>query len=335
MTASRKRRTPSSARQAVDKLIQTRLKHPRITGVSQEIELQRQSLAPGHMIMVTGPTGAGKTTLMEILKDRWLDDYYGRKDANPHHRPVIAIEARATSEADFNWKLLYCTLLEQIEGSQSGLLPAVDYRINPATNRLERPGRLARNTTAALRRQVERGLAARGVQVLMIDEGGHFTNVSEVRMKRQTDALKSLANCAGCQIILFGSYDILALSRLSGQLARRIHEVHLSRYRLDQVDDRVEFERFLAFLEDQSGGYFQELLLENAETLQRNTLGCIGTLMELLRRFIARCDQAGEVSQRQLQLSLVPQAQHTTMLEEIHLAEQYFGVDLHPERKAA
>src|SRR5690606_1502650 len=129
------------------------------------------------------------------------------------------------------------------------LPPAVAYGVDPVTNRVYRPLGRSKNTAAGLRKRVEQALKSRGVKVLMIDEGGHLTNVSEARMKRQTDALKSLSNCSGCQIILFGSYDILGVSRLSAQLARRIKEIHFSRYHTDCPDDCIAFEGFLQRVE--------------------------------------------------------------------------------------
>lgn len=298
-------------------LLNKRINHPRIGEVIDEVETL-EAMGQGHILMVTGPTGVGKTTLAHTLYVRVMKRYQSEMAQDPGLIPVLRIEARATSEAEFNWKLFYSDILEQLEGPM-GTPAGVAYGIDLNTNRVYRPFGRSKNTAAGLRKKVEEALNARGVKILMIDEGGHLTNVSETRMKRQTDALKSLSNCAGCQIILFGSYDILGVSRLSGQLARRIQEIHFSRYHTDCSDDCIAFEGFLQKLENDAQGYFDGLLLKNAQLLQMNTLGCIGTLMDLIRGFISRAQNYGGVSQELLEKSLLTHGQHAAILEEIRL----------------
>lgn len=319
---SKQHMTDETARDKVLELMTKRLNHPHIHKVIQEVEAL-ETLGPNHILMVTGPTGVGKTTLTHILRNRLLKRYEPLMQQDPGAIPVLLIEARATSEAEFNWKLFYQDILEQLERT-SDTLRAVDYGVDPKTNRVYRPIGRSRNTAAGLRKKVEEALRARNVKALMIDEGGHLTNVSEIRMKRQTDTLKSLSNCAGCQIILFGSYDILGISRLSAQLARRIKEIHFPRYRIDCADDRIAFERFLYELEKMSDGYFEGLLTENAELLHRNTLGCIGTLMDVIRNLMSRAMQAGVISRGLLNNSLLTNGQHAAILSEIHAGEARF-----------
>lgn len=306
---------------AVNSLFDTRINHPRIGQIIAEVE-SLAGLGHENILMVVGPTGVGKTTLSVSLENRILKTYASQMESSAGFVPVVRVEARATSESEFNWKLFYSDLLEVLESES--ITPAVAYAVNPMTNKVVKPMGRSKNTTAALRKKVENALQARGVKFLIIDEGGHFTNVTETKMKRQTDALKSLANCAGCQIILLGSYDILDVSRLSAQLARRTKEIHFSRYRIDSPDERADFLRFLSYLEDKSQGYFRGLLTENAELLQKNTLGCIGTLMNVLKGFVSRAQRAGGVSQALLLRSLQTSGQCATILAEIRAGEERF-----------
>lgn len=305
----------------VTKLFNSRISHPRIGQMIDEVEALAE-LGPENILMIVGPTGVGKTTLAVSLENRILKTHAELMQNNAGFVPVVRVEARATSESEFNWKLFYCDLLEVLEGES--LIPAVDYAVNPLTNKVVKPSGRSKNTVPALRKQVEKALQARGVKFLIIDEGGHFTNVTEAKMKRQTDALKSLANCAGCQIILLGSYDILGVSRLSGQLARRIKEIHFARYRIDLADEKAEFLKFLSYLEERSQGYFEGLLIENAELLQRNTLGCVGTLMNLLKGFVSRAERNAGVSQELLVKSLQTPGQCAAILSEVRAGEERF-----------
>ncbi|WP_417276215.1 TniB family NTP-binding protein [Castellaniella sp.] len=307
-------------------LLNKRINHPRIGEVIAEVEAL-EPMGKGHILMVTGPTGVGKSTLAQTLRVRMLKRYMPEMEKDPGLIPVLLIEARASSEAEFNWKLFYSDILEQLEGA-AGMPPAVAYGVDPQTNVVYRPHGRSKDTAWALRKKVEGALRARGVKMLLIDEGGHFTNVSQARMKRQTDVLKSISNCAGCQIVLFGSYDVLDVSRLSAQLARRISEIHFARYRTDDPDDCIAFEGFLHHIEQEAQGAFGGLLLENAQLLQANTLGCVGTLMDLIRGFISRAQKGGTFSQQLLEKSLLTQGQHATILSEIVRGEERFAGEL-------
>lgn len=305
----------------INQLFNTRINHPRISQIIDEVETL-SGLGSENILMVVGPTGVGKSTLAMSLENRIRKNHAEQMKSNAGFVPVVRVEARATSESEFNWKLFYSDLLDVLEGQS--VTPAVAYEVNPITNKVVKPMGRSKNTTAALRKKVENALQARGVKFLIIDEGGHFTNVTETKMKRQTDALKSLSNCAGCQIILLGSYDILGVSRLSAQLARRTKEIHFSRYRIDLPDEKADFLRFLSHLEKVSQGFFNGLLIENADLLQKNTLGCIGTLMNLLKGFVSRSQRAGVVSEELLRKSLQTSGQCAAILSEIRAGEERF-----------
>jgi energy-coupling factor transporter ATP-binding protein EcfA2 len=305
----------------VTQLFNTRINHPRIQQIITELDTL-SDLGSENILMVVGPTGVGKSTLATTLENRIRKAHAVQMQEDPGFVPVVRIEARATSEAEFNWKLFLSDVLNALEGYS--ITPAVAYSVNPITNIVVKPLGRSKDTAAALRIKVEKALKARGVKFLIIDEGGHFTNVTQTKMKRQSDALKSLSNLAGCQIILLGSYDILDVSRLSGQLARRVKEVHFARYRTDLADDKSDFLKFLNHLEQQAAGYFNGLLTENAELLQKNTLGCIGTLMNLLKGFVSRTQKAGEVSQPLLVKSLQTPGQCAAILAEIRAGEERF-----------
>lgn len=307
---------------AVEKMLSVVHKHPRIEQAIEEVEFL-STLGSNKIPLIVGPTGVGKSTLAKALAGRLQKTFLLEMHENSGLIPVVAMEAKATSEADFNWKLFYADLLECTEGEAE--LTAVEYEVDPVTNKVNKPKGKKANTVSSMRKKVEKSLKARGVKFLIIDEGGHFTNVTETKMKRQTDALKSLANCTGCQIILLGSYDILDLSRLSAQLARRTKEIHFSRYRIDSPDDKADFSKFLYYLEEYAQGFFGGLLVKNAELLQKNTLGCIGTLMSMLAGLVSMAKRTGRLSQELLIKNLQTNGQCEIILEEIRAGEERLG----------
>ena len=61
--------------------------------------------------------------------------------------------------------------------------------------------------------------------------------------------MKSIANRTGTVHVLFGTYDLLALRNLNGQLSRRSIDVHLARYRAEVPEERQIFSNILETFE--------------------------------------------------------------------------------------
>lgn len=208
--------------------------------------------------------------------------------ADPGLIPAVYVEAPASGENDFSWRLLYQRILARLEGELGA--PKAAFGIDAATGKLVRPHGAAGNSLAALRTAVERALRARGTRVLVIDEAAHIIRQTRRnRLEIQLDTLKSLANECGVQIVLVGAYDLYQLVSLSGQLARRTHVLHFERYREDQESDLRAFRACVLKFQDALPNLWGKELLQHAAALHENTLGCIGTLSAIL----ARASEAG------------------------------------------
>jgi hypothetical protein len=226
----------------------------------------------------------------------------------------LRIEARSCGEINFDWKLFYITILEALESAD---LPVLDYVINPVSNQLVRSHGLGRNTKSGLRSAVEKAIKARGVKFLLIDEAGHLTNVSARHIKLQMDTLKSVANNSGCQIVLFGAYDVLQIVSLSGQLARRIKVSHFERYREETPEDVQSFYGCLKAFELTAGGRFDGLLMKYAKELQQNCLGCIGLLSPLVQTLAMLVQTKGKATRQMLESCMLSVAARNKILSEI------------------
>jgi hypothetical protein len=98
----------------------------------------------------------------------------------------------------------------------------------------------------------------------------------------------------GTQIVLVGTYDLLHLIDLSGQLARRSASIHFARY---HADSRAEFKQFASVvyafqrhlpLPDESD------LVNRCDYLYEHCLGCIGLLKDWLVRALGQALEAQE-----------------------------------------
>lgn len=306
----------STVAASAENLLSLRIKHTRIAQVMNELNTLIYPGSQDSILLVCGPSGVGKSTLARHMVDAALQDAAGQMEADAGLIPAVYVEAPASGESDFSWRLFYQRILAQLEGDLH--VPRAAFGIDTETGRLVRPRGASGNSLAALRTAVERSLRARGTRFLVIDEAAHIIRQTRRnRLEIQLDTLKSLANECGTQMVLVGSYDLYQLVSLSGQLARRTHVLHFERYRQDQDTDLRAFRACVQKFQDRLPELWGQQLLPHADALQDNTLGCIGTLSAVLTRAAVLAQQAGGWSLDALRRALLTEAQRKQILEEI------------------
>ncbi|KVR40737.1 AAA family ATPase [Burkholderia multivorans] len=308
----------SSVASQIEVLAAKRIRHTRVNEVMTELDSLIYKGSQDSILLVCGPSGAGKTTLARYMVHNALKEARNQLETQRGIIPAIFTEAPSSGENDFSWRLFYQRLLAQLDDDSES--PRLVYGINPETGRMNKPRAANRATTlAALRTAVESGLRARQVQFLVIDEAAHIIRQTRGRnrLEIQLDTLKSLANLCGTQMVLVGSYDLYRLVSLSGQLARRTHVVHFERYRQDRPDDVQAFERCVSGFEKTLPELWGGKLMKYSKALHENTLGCIGTLSGVLVRAARLATTTNVWTTASLQRALLSQAQHNRILEEI------------------
>jgi hypothetical protein len=299
-----------------EKLYDLRIKHSRIAEVMNELDTLIYPESQDSILLVCGPTGVGKSTLAKHMVDTALQASATRMEQDAGVIPAVYVEAPSSGERKFSWRLFYQRILHQLEGDLD--MPKSEFGIDSATGRMVKPRGGAANTLGALRTAVERALRARKTGFLVIDEAAHIIRqTSRNDLEIQLDTLKSLANECGTQMVLVGSYDLYQLVSLSGQLARRTHVLHFERYQQAMETDVRAFkmcvQKFEAKLPDLWGGK----LMQHAEALHENTLGCIGTLSAVLTRAAKLAHKDGSWTVDALRRALLTEAQRHQILEEI------------------
>ena len=310
--------TPATAVDAARTLSTKRIKHHRVTEVMKELNTLIYPNSQDSVLLVCGPTGAGKTTLARFMVDSALEKGVSQMQANGGVIPAIYIEAPSSGETNFSWKLFYHRILTQLGDNVNA--PKMLYGVDEQTGRVVRPKGMNGNSLAALRAAVERGLRERQVQFLVIDEAAHIIRQTrgDARLEIQLDTLKSLANQCGTQMVLVGSYDLYQLVSLSAQLARRTHVLHFERYRDDRPEDVKAFESCVALFEKTLPNLWEKGQLRRyTKELLENTLGCVGTLSSVLIRAAKLAEAAGSWSVSSLERALLNEAQRKRILEEI------------------
>ena len=87
---------------------------------------------------------------------------------------------------------------------------------------------------------------------MLIDEAQHlFALASGRSLEDQLNVVKALANRCNTIHVLRGTYDLLRIRNLSGQLSRRSIDIHLSRYDVAKVADRRTIGKILQTFAEQ------------------------------------------------------------------------------------
>jgi hypothetical protein len=297
-----------------------RIRHHRIGTAMEECELMLEAGINANLIAVCGPTGVGKSTLGEFLVELEFKNQVQSLVESPGVVPAIRIEAPSSGEREFSWRLFFERIMNALEGDLD--LPRSAYGVDPGTNATLRQRGPRPNRLADLRTAVERSLRHRQTHFIVVDEAAHLIRQCHPRrIEQQLDTLKSLSNECGVQWILLGSYDLFDLVSLSGQLARRTHVIHFSRYRRDNEADVKMFRACIVKLQ-KSMPVLQDLdLLKYTPVFMENTLGCIGTLRTVLVRLSLLVKKYGW-SEDLLCSALLTEAQVTQILHEIVAGEE-------------
>lgn len=280
-----------------------------------------------HIILVCGPTGVGKSTLGHFLVEEEMKQRAEEMANQPGFIPAIHIEAPASGEKEFSWRLFYQYILNALEGELDA--PRTSYGVDPETGRVVRPRGNHFNRLSDLSTAVARSLRTRGTLRIVVDEAAHiFSQCPPPRLVKQFDVMKSLSNKYGVQWVLLGSYDLFDLLSLSGQLARRTHVIHFSRYRYDHDADVRYFNGCLKQLAKGLPALQQLDLLRYAEAFHQSTLGCIGTLHDVLIR-LDRIVASRGWSEDALCTALLTEAQVTQITREVLEGEERIAPGLH------
>jgi hypothetical protein len=293
------------------------------TAFSQIVNLIEEP-ADVQVAALIGPTGAGKSTLLDRVKQAVLKQNAAAMEADPGLIPVVAVDAPAPEVGSFSWREMYLRLLVELKE------PACDWQVALTNLQPGKPGvvRLSSLNNIELKGRTESAFRSRGVKVLLVDEAQHLGKMtSGRRLEDQTDIVKGLAKSTGTFVVLFGTYDLIPLLSLNGQVVRRFAPVHLPRYRCDESNQWRDYQTAIRSLEGELQLPRAPDLVRNSEFLYRGSAGCIGILKTWLTAAYSKVLRAegGAMTRDVLQSTQLPTLYLRKIVDEIVEGEKHWA----------
>lgn len=270
----------------------------------------------------------GKTTLSNNIEKEILLKEQERMRADSGYIPIVRIEAPAPELSRFAWGDFYKRTLVQLKE------PLIEQK---GTDEFEPGQRKVRKGGGVpdLRRSVENCFRHRSTWAFLIDEAQHLTRIPHARhLKDQMETIKSMASLSAVRIIMVGTYELLDLLSLNGQLARRTGVIHFPRYRYEVADEFKAFQNLLGMFQNRLPLPCEPLLADQAETIYLGTLGCVGLVKDWFSRALWRALDEGssKLTAAHLKASTYHSSSLKKIAEEIREGESRLAEDFECEK---
>lgn len=202
----------------VDTIRKDIIMHPRFKGALHKIErIQERSKehCRAEGLLITGPSGAGKTTLIEYVKSKHPS--YEAKDR--YIIPVLVIDTPPVP-------------------SVKGVVGEIQLKLS---------GTIVGGTTEFQTKRVCTLIKEMGVELIVIDEFQHFVDRRLMNeFGKAADWLKSLINAVNVPVVIFGLPQCVEVLEINEQLRRRFSARYdIKPFGFDTKDQRSEFKGVL------------------------------------------------------------------------------------------
>lgn len=303
---------------------QVTIEHPSLIQTRDELLWAILDSSPGSMILLYGPTGVGKTTLLKIVMDALVEHVRSDLERDPGLLPFVRIHAKNPSSHNFDWKEYFRSLLEVM------CEPLIDHKNDE--HRWEALRKEYRELTcnyrssgSKFRTAAEGALRHRKPLALLIDDAQHFGVVSSGRnVLDQLNTLKSVGDQTHITQVLGGTYELLPFRNLNGQLSRRSIDIHFKRYDAENREHQQYFVNVLGTFQAYLPILNTPDLVSDWDYFYERSLGCVGILKDWLTRSLSLSLREGKerLTRQHIERRALSISQCTEILSEIVAGEQ-------------
>jgi hypothetical protein len=243
--------------------------------------------------------------------------------------PVASVEARSPDSGNFDWKDYYRSILKALED------PFADYKITTGSRRVYGSGQAqiiskVKPTLADLRNDVEHNIKLRKLIIFLVDEAQRFAKLPSARRREdQMDAIQSMASFSATRYGLLGTYELLQLRNLSGQLSRRSIDIHFPRYQVENSEDIKDFKRVLKSFSTAIPLLETPDLEKDWEFFYERSIGCVGIVKDWLTQALRKAlsESSNTLKKSYLDSYAVSAAKCRRMLSEANQGEKTLKTD--------
>lgn len=256
--------------------------HAKIRSVAAKILDLIRNPADALLIYLMGPTGVGKSTVLRYVLKVLYEEAMPELEKDPSKIPAAYILAPHAQSGTYDWTEHFIRTMRAVNDvliDQKIYLPDPHQKIGDIESDIKR----SKGSPRALRRGAAKALQNRIWSVFMIDDAHYIGKRSSgEHIIGQANTIKSLADESGVPFLLAGTFELLPLRNLNGQLGRRSVTIHFENYKHNISKDR---EAFISVLKN----FLMHLPLveppdfsEHWEFCYERCLGCVGILKDWL-----------------------------------------------------
>jgi DNA transposition AAA+ family ATPase len=308
---------------------EVRVLHPIMDDVLRRLRNAIEDADRDSMIYLYGSTGVGKTTVEGQIEKELTEQLLPELEKDRSRMSVVRTRLKAPSPpAYFSWTDNFARLLDAADE------PLVRRKIHPDEIKSDDGKRriTSRQTSSpkALQLAYEKLLEHRRPIAVLLDEAQVMVSSSATRLTHQLDVIKSVAADTGVPHVLFGTYALLEVRNLDGQVARRSTDIHFRRY----SNTGADYQSFVNVVGTLAQAMpFEKVpdLMSFVGFLHEKSAGCIGLLQPWLYRAYSEAlrKRAETVTMEDLQDSALGEAALAVIFDEISNGENAMqeGID--------
>jgi GTPase SAR1 family protein len=173
------RSTATDADPRIQGFLGVTIAHPHLKRAENDLRLRIRQPAGAALVLLCGPTGVGKTTLIERTIRETNRELLPTLEADPDRLGIVSLRVMASEVSTFSWRDLYLRTLHALAEPFAGDVPA-----GMITEKELQSMKRQRATVADVRERLISVLRVRRPAAVVWDESQHIALNLRSRMSR-------------------------------------------------------------------------------------------------------------------------------------------------------